>query len=718
MASASSSRRRSASCVAPTLTTRSAVLGLVAIGLAVVGVVQTQHVLPRWVVPAAIIAASVAGTATGLRFHLIGVPAVDAAWTVAWLAGVTLAVAGLGNADGLTAGVVSAAGVGVMALAGFADQGGAATAAAALVGAALAFLAYNLRPASLYIGRAGGLFAGFSLAAGALWLEPAIAQPDALVVPLFIVGVALLDGMVVVASRLRHRRSLATRYRDHLAHRLVAVGLRPSQAISVLIAIQVVMTALAVFVGRGVLSLPIGAGAGVVVLGVLWIISMRATVSSEDAPGFSAKVWLTAFAVLLLLGAASAGAGYLAYQSRDDVTAGRDFARSALRAARKGEPKRAAALFAKAEDAFRSAQDKVDSPLATPGLLVPVVGANLNAARELSDIGAELARAGQALTASVDPDSLRIVDGRVPLEAVAAVEPKLTEAADLLVDSKARLDELNRTFLVDQIDEAIGKLEPELAKTTEDAVHGAAAARLAPKILGGDGPRHYFLAVQNPAELRGTGGLIGNWAILTAENGKVTVGDVTKLGALNYKEGDPDAGPARTRRLQAALRALPPRDRVAHGEHLARLPHGRQGGRRPLPAIRRHAGRRGHRGRPGRALGPAGPHRTRSSSRRGPTRSRRRTSSTSPCATRTPCSRRTAASARTSSGMSRTPSSTRRRRATSAVPRRSGRCSARLRTKATSRCSSRDPAKKAWCGSSTCRAACPRPPTTRSSPSR
>src|SRR5207247_7758630 len=45
-----------------------------------------------------------------------------------------------------------------------------------------------------------------------------------------------------------------------------------------------------------------------------------------------------------------------------------------------------------------------------------------------------------------------------------------------------------------------------------------------PTFAGMDGARHYFLAPQNPTELRGTGGLISAYAILTIDHGSISVG--------------------------------------------------------------------------------------------------------------------------------------------------------------------------------------------------
>ena len=51
----------------------------------------------------------------------------------------------------------------------------------------------------------------------------------------------------------------------------------------------------------------------------------------------------------------------------------------------------------------------------------------------------------------------------------------------------------------------------------------AAGAKVVPKMLGGDGDRRYFLAFQTPAELRSNGGLIGNFAEITYQNGDISL---------------------------------------------------------------------------------------------------------------------------------------------------------------------------------------------------
>jgi hypothetical protein len=63
--------------------------------------------------------------------------------------------------------------------------------------------------------------------------------------------------------------------------------------------------------------------------------------------------------------------------------------------------------------------------------------------------------------------------------------------------------------------EAIGPLAHQLRA-------GAAILRGLPSFLGSDGPKRYFFGAANPAEERGTGGLIGAYAILTIDEGRLS----------------------------------------------------------------------------------------------------------------------------------------------------------------------------------------------------
>ena len=66
----------------------------------------------------------------------------------------------------------------------------------------------------------------------------------------------------------------------------------------------------------------------------------------------------------------------------------------------------------------------------------------------------------------------------------------------------------------------------------------AALTEALPGFLGADGERHYFVAAQNPAELRGTGGFIGAYSILTAREGSLELSPFRTIAELEDSEAD------------------------------------------------------------------------------------------------------------------------------------------------------------------------------------
>ena len=74
----------------------------------------------------------------------------------------------------------------------------------------------------------------------------------------------------------------------------------------------------------------------------------------------------------------------------------------------------------------------------------------------------------------------------------------------------------------------IGRAADEVADklVTVQAVTGraATAAELLPPMLGSDGARRYLVLFQNLAEARSTGGMFGSYAVMTVDNGRISVG--------------------------------------------------------------------------------------------------------------------------------------------------------------------------------------------------
>jgi UDP-GlcNAc:undecaprenyl-phosphate/decaprenyl-phosphate GlcNAc-1-phosphate transferase len=168
--------------------------------------------------------------------QITGMATLDAFIALVWLVGITNAFNLLDNIDGLSAGVAAIAGLSYLVALVPTGAGPLAAALAAFVGAALGFLVFNRRPASIFMGDSGSLFIGSFLAISSLLVTPMLTgRPvPAVAMPLLILLVPIFDTVFVSVTRGLAGRSPMLGGRDHLSHRLVAMGVEEARAVRVL----------------------------------------------------------------------------------------------------------------------------------------------------------------------------------------------------------------------------------------------------------------------------------------------------------------------------------------------------------------------------------------------------------------------------------------------------------------------------------------------------
>lgn len=190
--------------------------------------------------------------ATGIRVSFLPHPLLNFLVTIFWVVGITSALNLLDNMDGLSAGVATVASTFFLLLAAMNGQYLVGSLAAALLGACLGFLFYNFNPASIFMGDTGSLFIGFVLAVVGIKLRfPGRLDVVTWMIPVIILGVPIFDTTLVVISRLRRGLNpLTTPGKDHLSHRLVAMGLTQREAVVAIYLICVVLGLLAFFLTR------------------------------------------------------------------------------------------------------------------------------------------------------------------------------------------------------------------------------------------------------------------------------------------------------------------------------------------------------------------------------------------------------------------------------------------------------------------------------------
>lgn len=157
--------------------------------------------------------------------------AFDAVLTVLWIVFMTNAFNLLDNMDGAVSSLSAVIGGFVCLTATVDGKGGLGAVTAALAGACLGFLFHNRHPARIFLGDAGSLFLGFTLASAATMLHRGSDGLSGPVVLLLATLVPTVDTALVMTSRYRESKPLLQGGTDHIAHRLGRMGMTVQQVV-------------------------------------------------------------------------------------------------------------------------------------------------------------------------------------------------------------------------------------------------------------------------------------------------------------------------------------------------------------------------------------------------------------------------------------------------------------------------------------------------------
>ncbi|MGV0853230.1 DUF4012 domain-containing protein [Mycolicibacterium phlei] len=177
---------------------------------------------------------------------------------------------------------------------------------------------------------------------------------------------------------------------------------------------------------------------------------------------------------------------------------------------------------------------------------IPWVGSPLKTGQQIADVVQGLAAKVMQPAADVaevlSPDRL-LQDGRVDVELLRSSAPKLSAIAQSAAALEDQANAISAPSYVAVISDARMEVQRQSAKVTGLLRYSDIAARLAPSMLGADGPRTYFMAFQTNAEARGTGGLLGGFGVLRFDKGKPTVEDLGPNTELSGASSTLDLGP-------------------------------------------------------------------------------------------------------------------------------------------------------------------------------
>lgn len=217
-------------------------------------------------------------------------------------------------------------------------------------------------------------------------------------------------------------------------------------------------------------------------------------------------------------------------------------AKTVLQSARssllQGDAAAAEQAFAEAHTELLRARSAVGNPVLRFFGFLPVVGRSPDTTTALVEAGIRVSEAGMILADGVKDlpggaAALAPRNGKIPIVPLQQLAVPLNRADALLDEASELMADAPRHWLVPPVADGVQEFQPLL-----DEAHGAIGAasaltRALPSFLGDDAPKRYFVAAQNPAELRGTGGLIGSYSILVIRNGSLEFGDFRPVSELD-----------------------------------------------------------------------------------------------------------------------------------------------------------------------------------------
>jgi hypothetical protein len=241
-------------------------------------------------------------------------------------------------------------------------------------------------------------------------------------------------------------------------------------------------------------------------------------------------------AVLVVVIAFGGWLGFHAQSAKSNLEQARNSAQQTKDALLRGNTADASRFAAEAQSFAQEARDDTHSLPWSIATVVPWLGSPFKTGQQISDVVLGLTSDVLKPTAdagtTIAPHQL-LANGRLDVIALRNEEPTLTKIAA----QAARLDADARAIVDPRFISSLGQARSQLQAQTADIAqllgNATLAARLAPSMMGADGPRTYFMGFQTNAEARGTGGLLGGFGILRFDNGKPTVDILGKNSELD-----------------------------------------------------------------------------------------------------------------------------------------------------------------------------------------
>ena len=161
--------------------------------------------------------------------------------SVLWIVAITNAVNLIDGLDGLACGVSTISSMTLLVIALIVSEPDVAVLTAALAGACIGFLPYNLNPAKIFMGDTGSTFLGFVLATVSIQGLFKFYTIISFAVPFLMLALPIFDTCFAILRRVSKGQSPMAPDRGHIHHRLIDMGFSQKQAVAVLYVISAIL---------------------------------------------------------------------------------------------------------------------------------------------------------------------------------------------------------------------------------------------------------------------------------------------------------------------------------------------------------------------------------------------------------------------------------------------------------------------------------------------
>lgn len=166
--------------------------------------------------------------------------------TILWIVAITNSVNIIDGLDGLAVGVSTISSIAMLVISILVSDGNVAIVMAALAGACIGFMPYNLNPAKIFMGDSGALLLGYILSTTSIIGLFKFYAIVSFAAPILVVALPLFDTAFAFVRRILKGQSPMHADRGHLHHKLIDLGLSQKQAVAILYSVSAVMGLVAV----------------------------------------------------------------------------------------------------------------------------------------------------------------------------------------------------------------------------------------------------------------------------------------------------------------------------------------------------------------------------------------------------------------------------------------------------------------------------------------